>query len=273
MEKGGTQMFCHQVKIKLDKKDDDIQIRPLGDIHIGNLGCDLEEFKKSVKWVASNHNHYTIGMGDYIDNVMAWANGGVDKRWNPETVDRKTLTTEEQTDALIKYWTPIKEKTFGLLAGNHEWKTINQRRFIKDFCEPLGIPYLGRLCFLNVQISHNSKILRDYVICALHGGYAGMMAGGAVNRMKMIAGDFDADVFLMGHNHDCWMRSGVKMSYNKKTNSPIERKLLFANTGTFLRGYEKGVDSYVEINPRESKRVGTITITLNAETGKMFGHE
>ena len=76
-------MFCHQVKIKLDRKDDDIQIRPLGDIHIGNLGCDLEEFKKSVKWVASNHNHYTIGMGDYIDNVMAWANGGVDKRWNP----------------------------------------------------------------------------------------------------------------------------------------------------------------------------------------------
>jgi len=136
-------VFCHQVKIKLDKKDDNIQIRPLGDIHIGNLGCDLVEFQKSINWVASNKNHYTIGMGDYIDNVMAWANGGVDKRWNPETVDRKTLTTEEQTDALIDYWEPIAPKTAGMLAGNHESKTINQRRFIKAFCEPLHLASLG----------------------------------------------------------------------------------------------------------------------------------
>jgi len=266
-------MFCQQVKIKLDKKDDIIQLRPLGDIHIGNLGCDLKEFQKSIDWIKNNHLHYTIGMGDYIDNVMAFAQGGVDKRWNPETVVRSTLTTEEQTDKFIEMWQPIAHKTGGLLAGNHEWKTINQRRFIKDFCNVLEIPYLGRLCFINYQISYGGKILRDFLICAMHGGYAGMMAGGAVNRMKMISGDFDADIFLMGHNHDTWTRTGVKMAYDKKSNSPIEKKVLYANTGTFLRGYEKGVDSYVEINPREAKRVGTITITLGAETGKMYAHE
>lgn len=266
-------MFCHQVKLKLNKKDDDIQLRPLGDIHIGNLGCDVEKFKKNVKLIETDPDYYTIGMGDYIDNVMAYAQGGIDKRWNPETMDRTTLTTEEQTDKLVDLWKPISHKTFGMLAGNHEWKTINQRRFIKDFCEPLNIYYLGRLAYINIQISHNGKILKDFLICALHGGYAGMMAGGAVNRMKMIAGDFDADIFLMGHNHDLWTRTGMKMGYDKKTNSPIEKKILYANTGTFLRGYEKGIDSYVEINPREAKRVGTITITLNAESGRMFAHE
>ena len=266
-------MFCHQVKIKLNKKDDNIQIRPLGDVHIGNLGCDTLRFKKSVEYFKSKDDHYTIGMGDYIDNVMEWAQGGVDKRWNPETVDRKTLTTEEQVDKFIELWTPIKDKTFGLLAGNHEWKTINQRRFIKDFCEPLGLPYLGRLAFLNLQISHNGKILRDFLFCIMHGGYSGRIAGGAVNRMKMISGDFDADIFLMGHSHDTWTRSGIKMSYDKKTNSPIEKKILYANTGTFLKGYDKGIDSYIEINPREAKRVGTITLTLNAESGDMFAHD
>lgn len=266
-------MFCHQVKIKLSKKDDNIQVRPLGDIHIGNLGCDIEKFKKNIDFVAKHDDHYTVGMGDYIDNIMAWAQGGVDKRWNPETIDRKTLTTEEQIDKFVEIWKPIAKKTFGMLAGNHEWKTINRRRFIKDFCEPLDITYLGRLCFLNIQISHKKKILRDFLICAMHGGYSGMLAGGAVNRMKMIAGDFDADIFLMGHNHDTWTRTGVKMSYDKKTNSPIEKKIIYANTGTFLKGYEKGIDSYVEINPREAKRVGTITLTLNAEKGEMFAHE
>jgi len=266
-------MFCHQVKINLKKIDDNIQLRPLGDIHIGNLGCDIEKFKRSVEWVKSNPDAYCIGMGDYIDNVMAYAQGGVDKRWNPETMDRKTLTTEEQTDAFIKYWTPIKDKTWGLLAGNHEWKTINQRRFIKDFCDPLGLKYLGRLAYVNVQINYKSKILRDYLVLALHGGYSGMQAGGSMNRMKAICGDFDCDLVLMGHNHDTVTRPIVRMGYNKKTNSPIEKKVLLGNTGTFLRGYEKGVDSYVEINPKEAKRVGTITITMNGYNGDMYAHD
>ena len=266
-------MFCHRVTVNLKKLDEQIHLRPLGDVHIGNLGCDLEKFKKSVDFIKKRDDHYTIGMGDYIDNVMAWAQGGIDKRWNPETVDRTTLTTEEQTDKFVEIWNPISEKTFGMLAGNHEWKTINQRRFIKDFCEPLGIKYLGRLAYINVSFKHKGKLIRDYLICAMHGGYSGMMAGGAVNRMKMIAGDFDADIFLMGHNHDLWTRIGTKMSYNKKTNSPIEKKVLYANTGTFLNGYEKGIDSYVEINPREAKRVGTITITFSPYTGEMFAHE
>ena len=266
-------MFCHQVKLKLDKKDDIIYVRPLGDIHFGNLGCDMNAIQKSIDYVAKTKNLYTIGMGDYIDNVMAWAQGGVDKRWNPETVDRKMLTTEEQIETFERLWKPIAHKTWGLLAGNHEWKTINQKRFIRDFCKPFNLNYLGRLAFLNVQISYNSKILKDFLFCVMHGGYAGMMAGGAVNRMKMISGDFDADVFLMGHSHDLWTRSGTRMGYNKKTNSPVEKKILYANTGTFLRGYVKGIDSYIEINPREAKRVGTVTITLNAETGKMNAHE
>jgi len=266
-------VFCHQVKIKLDKKDDIIFVRPLGDIHFGNLGCDMNAIQRSIDHVEKTKDCYTIGMGDYIDNVMAWAQGGVDKRWNPETVDRKMLTTEEQIDTFIKLWTPIKDKTWGLLAGNHEWKTINQKRFINDFCKPLDLEYLGRLAFLNVQISYNGKILRDFLFCVMHGGYAGMMAGGAVNRMKMISGDFDADIFLMGHSHDLWTRSGTRMEYNKKQNTFDERKILYGNTGSFLHGYSKGIDSYVEINPREAKRVGTITITLNAESGKFNAHE
>ncbi len=119
-------MFCRQYTINLKKIDEIIQLRPLGDIHIGNLGCDLKKFENNINFVAKRDDHFVIGMGDYIDNVMAYAQGGVDKRWNPETVDRKTLTTEEQVDKFIELWTPIKDKTFGLLAGNHEWKTINQ---------------------------------------------------------------------------------------------------------------------------------------------------
>lgn len=266
-------MFTQRYTINLRKKDQEIKFRPLGDIHIGNLGCDEAKLEKNIKFIADNEDYYTIGMGDYIDNVMAYAGGTIDKRWNPETINRKTLTTEEQTDRFLELWEPIKEKSLGLHAGNHEWKTINQRRFIKDFCEPLNQRYLGRLAYTCLSFKYKGKLLRDYLILSMHGGYSGMMAGGAVNRMKLIAGDFDFDLVLMGHNHDTWTRTGLRIGYDKKTNNAVEKKVMYANTGTFLKGYEKGVDSYVEINPREAKRVGTITISFIPNTGEIFSHD
>lgn len=266
-------MFCRRVTVDLAKKDDEIHLRPLGDIHLGNLGCNLDKFRANIAYIKKSPYHYTIGMGDYIDNVMAFANGMVDKRWNPETVDRDTLTTEEQTDKIVELWRPIASKTWGMLAGNHEWKTVNQRRFIKDFCNPLGIKYLGRLAYVYLTCRYNKKILRNYLILALHGGYSGMQAGGGVNRMKQIGADFDADVVLMGHSHDTWTRTGTRIGYDPHTNNPIQKKILYCNTGTFLEGYAKGVDSYVEINPREAKRIGTVTITFNPQDGGLHAHD
>jgi len=248
-------------------------MRPLGDIHLGNLGCDVDKFIKNVEYIASHDNYITIGMGDYIDNVMAYANGAIDKRWNPETVDRKMLTTEEQTETFLETWKPIAQKTIGLHAGNHEWKTINQKRFITDFCKPLNLPYMGRLAYTSLTFTYNEQEIRNYLILSMHGGYSGLQAGGAVNRMKSITGDFDCDVVLMGHNHDTWVRPILRIGYDRKRNLPLEKKVLMGNTGTFLRGYEKGVDSYVEINPKEAKRVGTITITFDPYKGDIFGHD
>ena len=266
-------MFCSRKTIELPKKDSHIDLRPLGDIHLGNLGCDVDKYVRSIKYINDNDDCYTIGMGDYIDNVMDYANGCIDKRWNPETVDRKMLTTEEQTEKFLETWKPIAHKTLGLHAGNHEWKTINQKRFITDFCKPLGLPYLGRLAYTSLTFTYKEKEIRNYLILSMHGGYSGMQAGGAVNRMKAITGDFDCDLVLMGHNHDTWVRPIVRIGYDRLHNVSVEKKVLMGNTGTFLRGYEKGVDSYVEINPKEAKRVGTITITFDPINGEIFGHD
>jgi len=266
-------VFCKRVTIELPTKDAKIHVRPLGDIHLGNIACDVDEFKKHVKFVANNKDYYTIGMGDYIDNIMAYAGGQVDKRWNPETVDRQHMMTEEQVEYFLQLWQPLKHKTWGLLSGNHEWRTINMKRFITDICNPLGCSYLGRLAYIHLSCKYKGQTIRNYLILALHGGYSGMQAGGSVNRMKQIGSDFDADVILMGHNHDTWTRSGIRVGYDYKTNSPIERKILYCNTGTFLQGYARGVDGYVEINPKEAKRVGTVTITFDPYNGAMYAHD
>ena len=46
----------------------------------GNRGFDKNKFERTLKKIADTKNLWTLVMGDYIDNVMAWANGSVDKK-------------------------------------------------------------------------------------------------------------------------------------------------------------------------------------------------
>jgi len=270
--------------VELDKKDDDMIYRPIGDVHAGNMGFDKDEFEKTIKGVESDPLCYTMGMGDYIDNIQAWANGGIDKRWNPETVERDRMTTEEQVDYFVEWWAKVAHKSGGMHSGNHEWKTINQRRFIKDFCHPnnpkdLGKvlynqKYLGRLSLTLLTIKYKKKTLREFQILSLHGGFAGMRQGGTMNRLEDIASSFEGlDVALMGHTHRTWVATAMVQGYSKYHNGLYERKIILGNTGTFLKSYVKGIDSYIEASPRRSTRVGTITVTFNAESGQLFAHD
>ena len=298
-------MFAHRYIVDLEKKDDVWNFRPLGDIHIGAVGFDKQKFEKELNYIAQHDRYLTVCMGDAIDNVQAYAQGMVDKRWDPQHTVRKHMTTEEQIVAFTHYWKRVAHKSMGIFSGNHEWKTITQQRFIRDFCNPVdmhvewidegdgtvpsleptikkgaSVPevlysnkYLGRLAYINLGFNYKGKRVRDFLILAMHGGYAGRLMGGAVNRLKQISGDFDCDVVLMGHSHDTGTRTATRIGYDLKHNDIVRKKILLANTGTFLRSYMKGSDNYEEISPGEAKRVGTITITFNAETGAMNAHD
>ena len=252
--------------------------------------------------ISKTDNAIVIGMGDYIDNVQAYAKGAVDRRWNAHAQNRSQLTTLEQVVYFTKWWAKVADKSIGMHSGNHEWISVDQQAFVMHFCnpqnwnvrttdggvqllEPIINPktnkadvlysdkYLGRLAYINLGFEYKGKRIRDFLILSMHGGYSGAKGGGAVNRMKDIVADFDCDIALMGHNHDTWTRPIIRMGYDLKSNSPTEKTVRLANTGTFMTSYSKDHDAYNEINPKEAKRVGTITITLNPETGKSHGHD
>lgn len=298
-------MFCHRYIVEMEKKDDIWNLRPLGDIHIGSVGFAKEKFEEQIKFIANEPNYLTVAMGDVIDNVQAYAQGMVDKRWNPQHTVRKHMTTEEQIVAFSHYWKYVAHKSVGIFSGNHEWKTITQQRFVRDFCNPVDMhvewdgngdmatprleptikegatkpevlysnKYLGRMAYINIGFNYQGKRVKDFLVLGMHGGYSGMQMGGAVNRLKQISGDFDCDIVLMGHSHDTGIRTATRLGYDLKHNDIIRKKILLANTGTFLQSYMKNADNYEEINPREAKRVGTITVTMNPYTGNIYGHD
>lgn len=266
-------MFCTKYTVNLTKKDDVIHLRPIGDIHIGHIGCDKKEYERQVNYIADHPDYITIGMGDYIDNVQAYANGMVDKRWSVDTVDPELNTQTKQINYWTETWKPISRKCTGLHAGNHEWKTIDQLTFKNRFCDIFGLSYLGRIAYTHLQFKHKKEIVRDYIMLTMHGGYAGPKTGGVINKVEDIINSFDCDVAMMGHTHDTWTTSKYRMYYDDSKKTFVERKILLANTGTFLRGYVDGVDGYIESNPKPAKRVGTITITFDPYKGTLYGHD
>ena len=281
--------------------DDEYNLRPISDVHVGSPAFNKQKFEDTINFIAANSNYLTIGMGDYIDNVMAFRNGMIDKRWSAHAQNRSQMTTLEQVVYFTKQWAKVADQSLGMLSGNHEWATIDQQQFIQYFCNPVqyevvtkdgGLQhlepiikkgetkpevmysqkYLGRLAYVNIGFNFKGKRIRNYLGLIMHGGYAGAKAGGAVNRLKDITGDFDCDFVLMGHNHDCWTRPISRMGYDLEHNKPVQKEIILGNTGTFVESYGKEMDGYVEINPKEVKRVGTITITFKPKEGKMYGH-
>ena len=68
------------VKITKDMKTPNAEyiIRPIGDIHIGNVNCDIKKLDEVIEYLRKTPNCLCIGMGDYIENIMPYANGSPD---------------------------------------------------------------------------------------------------------------------------------------------------------------------------------------------------
>ena len=274
-------MEFRRYTINLEKLSDNILITPIGDIHVGNKGFNQEKFEKAINRIARGKNHYTIGIGDYIDNIPS-GYGISDKRWASDTIEKKYLSPEEQTNYFVKQWKKVAHKSLGMLSGNHEWKYMSQDRFKKYFVYPTDEEgnqlykehYLGRLCLVLLVIKYKGKVIREFTILALHGGYAGMRTGGNINRLEDIVSSFEGvEIALVGHSHKLWTASLMVIGYDRYKNSLYERKIIMANTGTFLESNVKGVDSYIETSPRRAVKTGTITISLNAKDGDLYAHE
>jgi len=258
-------MYLKTVKLGHQK----VFIEPLGDLHVGNLGFVEEKLKKRVNAIAKERNRYWIGMGDYIEAIYPTSGGITDKRFTHKHIDRRFLTPEDQIDYVVKLLEPIKHKCFGLLTGNHEWKLedrygINITKMIAD---RLGVDAFGPMAFIRLFLK---GMKTPIIIFTLHGHYTGRKTGGALNKITDLASYFDADIYFMGHVHkrlvhkeDCITVQG---------NEIIQATRLFALTGSFLRSYSLGVETYVERKALPPGRIGTITVRVDND-GEIWGYE
>jgi len=220
---------------------------PLGDIHLGNVGCEIGKAKEMIEWIRTHKNTYWIGMGDYIDAINY-----MDKRFDQTTVAepyRSNLSNaiSNQTRDVIKILMPIKDKCLGLHRGNHE-ETIRLRTqydVMYEMWKALDSKLLNDTAITRLSFMDESGHGSAFEIFSTHGSGGGKKGGGIINKLEDMITYVDADVYLQGHVHRKETETKSTLYLDTHGNLKVKKRVLGV-TGCFLHGYQEGVSSYVE---------------------------
>jgi hypothetical protein len=257
-------------------RSDEFLLYPIGDIHYGARGCEVDTLKRTIEEVRSKPNAYWLGMGDYSEAVTV-----ADKRFDFRSVDPKLIPylddiTGKCTRDLVALFEPIKHKSLGLLTGNHDDKL--RLRDSNDvhgaLCVALGAKNLGYTSILRWTFRRGkggpSSVVKMYVS---HGTIASRRPGAKINRMEDVARQFDVDLSLFGHGHSKlvseWVELGVPDSGAMRL---IERVKPVVMSGTFRRCHTLGTLDYAEKGGYPPSPIGCPKITIRpwAEPRRRF---
>lgn len=266
-------VYSKKVTITLDKKDDIINLEPLGDIHIGHSGFDEKLYTRRVNAIANDPNRYSLFMGDQIDAITIY-----DKRYNPDMAKEHDIAV--QTDLWNSLTEPLlskhrrttkNEKVWGLLHGNHEYKipSITKAFIEMTFTRPHNISFLGSRALIGLEVKYKEQILGQWGILAIHGS-----GGGKPETMfEQMKKNHYMDIFICGHLHQKRYTPQIAIDFDFETGKMWKRDIHLINSGTFCEPLVEGADGYMDRkNEIIPTNIGTTTLEFNAYQGKVTGH-
>lgn len=261
-------------EIKLRSANGKMSLEPIGCIHVGNVNFNEKKFLERIAIIGRDPYRYTLGMGDYADSIMVGAGQMADKRWKPETIDKRFLTPDEQYRYVTDKLKPIRKKILGLLEGNHDYALEEKsgHQYVRQMAEELDVPYLGYIAFIVPHFTYQGKEVGKATIFAAHTHFNGTTAGGNLNKISSISSYFDADVYLTGHTHRTLFDEALVVGVNGG-GELIRRPKILASTGTFMETYVKGQHNYAEKSVFQATKTGTITIEFEPATNKIHAHK
>jgi hypothetical protein len=273
------------INYKLDSEDCNLFL--FGDVHTGSLMSHEIGFKKMVNMMHSEYDgvkskyNYAVDHGDMIEAIEVR-----DKRFCMETT--KTKSIDKQVQEAIDMRLPIKDKLICCLKGNHEHSIIRFTNAAERVCLGAGIRYGTYSAIINYTDKKGHLMFKHF---ATHGnGTVKSDADDPVRQLsnkrlslkRKLKNKFgDCLLNTMGHTHQLIIlkpepilyltsQSGsIEQHYTapKKTSGYIEpNHKWYANTGSFLKLYFNGVDSYAERALYDPVELGFIICKIRNRT-------
>lgn len=215
-------------------------IMPIGDIHNDSSGSsDLDKLKRHVDW-GMERNSYFLGMADYVD-LASPSNRKVLTGAQVYDSVRDALDDQGRAAAgqLYEILKPTKGRWLGMLSGHHYWEFQDGDTTDTWLARKLGAPYLGDCAFIRCQFA-DQKSRAHFTIWCHHGVGSGLTLAAPLNRLERVVEYFDADIYLIGHQHKLVGAPMDRLYVNWNTNPPQldHRTIIVACTGGWLKGYQ-----------------------------------
>ena len=173
----------------------DINVFPIGDLHIGHVNSDVRYIENYINMIRQTDKecNRVLLMGDLIDCGIKDSIGA--------SVYENRLTPQEQIDMLVDLLKPIADRIDGYVQGNHEYRIYKNTGI--DICKTvsdiLNIPYLRYSGVVTYSTKRENR-RKAYNINMFHGKAGGGIEN-ALRKCKEMANKVNADIYLMGHCH------------------------------------------------------------------------
>lgn len=223
-----------------------------GDVHHGIKQDRFDLYQKCLRTCADDEKGLYLGMGDYTE----YREPGNKMRDPNNTV----LEIQEQVDEVTEAWEVIKDKSVGLLTGNHEAKLCHKIGYdpYLSWCKHAHVPFLDLMSRLVFHMPSG----KTYEIVATHGHGGGRKMGGKVNNALDFISNVYADMLAMGHNHQ--LQQFVHTQLVKgQDGQPMRQYKKVAFCGAFMDGFTEGAVSYAEVGMYSPLPLGYMVITIS----------
>jgi len=226
-----------------------ITIIPFGDVHRDSHQHDSGRWKDFLKECKENDNDQTfyLCMGDELDFLSGSERKAV-RDLHESTASSFDRFVEGEIWRLAEELKFAKGRFLGCLAGNHCYQMANGQWSTEILCKELGCPFLGYATYLRLSLKNKARKGNSVVavdIFASHGKGGGSLIGSPYNTVEKMRDVFaGADIYLMGHDHKKGGISDTTLYYDQHFLMQ-QRRQWFGRTGSFLKGWEPNVDSYI----------------------------
>lgn len=264
----------HRYVIPFDKYDEPIYLIPVGDVHHDAPLFARERWNEFLSWAKTKKRCYFLGMGDYGD----MASGSERRVIYDDRLHESTRETIEdvQRKASTKMANELlfsKGRWIGMLEGNHYGKFKDGTTTTQILCNMLDTTYLGYTSFIRLVFKdmHGNRTT-SLDLWAHHGsGGGGRLVGGSVNSVQHMADNAEADIYLSGHDHKKWVAMKNRLVLTDGGSGRLNlrhKKIMMVRTGSFLKGYEPGAESYVARAGMSPTDLGVVKIELTPKRDK-----
>lgn len=220
--------------IKHKFPNEDIEIWPISDVHLGAAEHNAEAWAAFCRELEQRQNAYLILGGDLINNAT---------RSSVSNIFEETMRPREQKKRMVEMLAPLRSKVLAAVSGNHE-----RRSGAKDADDD---PTYDILCKLDLETVYRENMAfvklhfgdeqidgtrnPTYILVVTHGAGGGVLTGGVVNKAERFGYVLDgADALILGHSHKPFVTQPSKIKINAQKDTVYLKPFRVVSTTSWM---------------------------------------